>query len=70
MLATEIMITKFVNRNDELEFLEKKYKEKSAQHIIIYLICPNGGLAKKATNDALFNFYLISWVVYFILHSN
>jgi AAA+ ATPase superfamily predicted ATPase len=30
------MITKFVNRNDELEFLEKKYKEKSAQHIIIY----------------------------------
>jgi AAA+ ATPase superfamily predicted ATPase len=30
------MITNFVNRNEELEFLEKKYKEKSAQHIIIY----------------------------------
>ena len=30
------MITKFVNRNDELGFLDRKYEDKSAQLVIIY----------------------------------
>lgn len=30
------MITKFINRNDELRFLKRKYEEESAQLIIIY----------------------------------
>ena len=34
------------------------------------LICPNGCLAKKDINDALFNFCLIVQVIYFIIPSN
>ncbi|MBA5942286.1 MAG: ATP-binding protein [Methanophagales archaeon] len=30
------MSTKFVDREDELKFLERKYEDKSAQLIIIY----------------------------------
>lgn len=30
------MITKFINRKDELGFLERKYKEKGAELIIVY----------------------------------
>ena len=30
------MITKFIDRNDELGFLKRKYEEESAQLVIIY----------------------------------
>jgi len=30
-----ITITKFVNRNDELELLDRKYEDKSAQLVVL-----------------------------------
>lgn len=54
------MITKFVNRKDELGFLERKYKEKSAQLIIIY------GRRRVGKTELLKNFFRGKEHVYFL----
>jgi len=54
------MITKFINRKDELGFLERKYKEKSAQLILIY------GRRRVGKAELLKNFFREKEHVYFL----